>query len=200
MSDLIPSSVLLAILQNQIKNAVDENKVDISKFASVKTIGNAEELTEEEKKDIGKNVYQFLIDSYNELYVLSSHYSENDWTYYKLTYDANFVLDNYGYDKITFRRDYYVHSNITGDVLYANVITDASEDEYAGAYEVVLKSDNYPHVFFQGNYFSRRLKPTYHFSSGIILDSSAETPQYKIVFASYDVNATKVTFVEKVLS
>lgn len=33
-----------------------------------------------------------------------------------------------------------------------------------------------------------------------ILDSSTETPQYKIVFASYNVKAAKVTFVERVLS
>lgn len=32
----IDDLVLLAILQNQIKNAVDENKVDTSKFANVK--------------------------------------------------------------------------------------------------------------------------------------------------------------------
>lgn len=40
----------------------------------------------------------------------------------------------------------------------------------------------------------------YRFSSGIILDSSTETPLYKIVFASYNVNTAKVTFEEKVLS
>lgn len=33
---MIPNEVMLAILQNQIKNAVDENKVDTSKFATIK--------------------------------------------------------------------------------------------------------------------------------------------------------------------
>ena len=117
MSDLMPSSVLLAILQNQIRNAVDN-----SKFPIYKTIGYASELTEEEKNDISKNVYQFLIDSYGNLYVLDYHSAEDDWAYYNFGYSTNYVLD-----------------------------------------------------------------------------SSTETPQYKIVLATYNVNTAKVTFVEKVL-
>lgn len=40
----------------------------------------------------------------------------------------------------------------------------------------------------------------YRFSSGIILDSSSETVQYKIVLATYNVKTAKVTFVEKVIT
>lgn len=196
MSDLMPSSVLLAILQNQINNEVDN-----SKFPIYKIIGNASELTEAEKKDISKNAYQFLIDSYGDLYVLSYHYYEDDWCYYNLSYDINEVLDNYGLRRINFRKFYYVHSDINGDVLYTNVIIDASDNDYASPNEVTLETDEYPDVFFIGN-FSDRIAGSkiYRFSSGIILDSSSETPQYKIVLATYNVNAAKVTFVEKVLA
>ena len=111
MSDLMPSSVLLAIIQNQIKNAVNENNVDPSKFTIYKTIGNASE------------------------------------------------------------------------------------------FNVTLETDEYPHVFFHGNYLSNTSGSViYRFSSGIILDSSSETVQYKIVLATYNVKTAKVTFVEKVLS
>ena len=199
MSDLMPLPVLLAILQNQIKNAVDENKVDTSKFAIVKTIGDASALTAEEKNDIGKNAYQFLIDSSGSVFVLVENLGSDDWTYSNLFYDKNFVLSNYGLERVEFRNDYYVNSNINGDVTFTNVIIDATDDDYASADDVSLQSDKYPDVFFHGNYFSNTTDSIiYRFSSGIILDSS-ETQQYKIVFASYDVNAAKVTFVEKVL-
>lgn len=66
---------------------------------------------------------------------------------------------------------------------------------------LILTSEKYPDVVFYCNYFSNTTDSIiYRFSSGIILDSSSETPQYKIVFASYNVNTAKVTFVEKVLS
>lgn len=56
MSDLIPTPVLLAILQSQINNAVDEkNNVDTSNFAISKTISDSSSL--EEKNDISKNAY-----------------------------------------------------------------------------------------------------------------------------------------------
>jgi hypothetical protein len=194
MSDLIPSPVLLAILQNQIRNAVDN-----SKFPIYKTIGKASALTADEKNDISKNAYQFLIDSYGNLYVLDYHYADDDWAYYNFGFSTNYVLDYSGYRKINLKEIYYAHSDINGDIIYTNVIIDANDGYYASAYDVTLEADNYPGVFFQGNYFNDDLKHIYHFSSGIILDSSAETPQYKIVFASYDVNDAKVTFVEKVL-
>lgn len=195
MSDLIPSSVLLAILQNQINNAFDNIK-----FPIYKTIGDASALTEEEKTDINKNVYQFLIESYGDIYVLSYHYSEDDWCYYNLSYSDNLVLDNDGLRKIIFRESYYVYSDINGDVLHTNVIIDATDGYYASPYEVTLETDEYPDVFFIGNYFgSTPDSKIYRFSSGIILDSSSETLQYKIVLATYDVNTAKVTFVEKVL-
>lgn len=200
MSDLMSLPVLLAIIQNQIKNAVDENKVDTSKFAICKTIGDASSLTTEEKNDISKNAYQFLIDSSGNVYVLASHFAEDDWTYFRLTYSRNFILDNYGYRVIKFRNYYYVHSDINGDILYTNVIIDADDDDYASADDVTLEADNYPDVLFHGNYFNFDLNPIYRFSSGIILDSSAGTPQYKIVLATYNVKTAKVTFVEKVLS
>ena len=200
MSDLIPSSVLLAILQNQIKNAVDESNVDTSKFPICKTIGNASELTEEEKIDISKNAYQFLIESNGDLYVLSYHYGADDWCYYNLSYSTHLFLDNYGLNKIKLDESYYVHSDINGDVLFTNVIIDADDGDYASAYYVTLETDEYPDVFFHGNYLSYTDDSIiYRFSSGIILDSSNETPQYKIVLATYDVKSAKVTFVEKVL-
>lgn len=62
MSDLIPSSVLLAILQNQIKSAVDENNVDTSNFAKTKHFNSIRNLTQSEKQDISENLYDFLID------------------------------------------------------------------------------------------------------------------------------------------
>ena len=194
MSDLIPSSVLLAIIQNQIKNAVDT-----SKFHIYKTIGDASALTEEEKNDISKNVYLFLIDSSNSLYVLDTHYAEDDWSYYNYSYGHTFISDTDGFTRIDFRKDYGVFSDINGDVYSTEVIIDAAENVYASSKEVTLKSKKYPDVTFYANYFTDKPSPIYRFSSGIILDSSTGTPQYKIVLATYDVNADKVTFVEKVL-
>ena len=74
-----------------------------------------------------------------------------------------------------------------------------TEDEYALPKEVTLKTPKYPDVTFYANYFTDVPSPIYRFSSGIILDSSVETPQYKIVLATYNVNTSKVTFVDKVL-
>lgn len=197
MSDLIPSSVLLAIIQNQIKNAGDENNVDPSKFPIYKTIGNASELTEEEKNDISKNAYKFLIDSNGDLYVLSYHYGADDWCYYNLSYSTTSVLDNDGLSTIRFGKSYIVTSDINGNVRFSEVI---NGDSIVDPYYVILETDKYPHVFFNGNYVSQTTGSViYRFSSGIILDSSSETPQYKIVLATYDVDAAKVTFVEKVL-
>ena len=122
MGKQIDDLVLLAIIQNQIKNAVDKNKTDK-----------------------------------------------------KVITDAN------------------------GDVTY----TDASIANYKfpDPQNFILKSDKYPDVVFYSNYFnySTEYSIIYRFSSGIILDSSTETPQYKIVLATYKVNTAKVTFVEKVL-
>lgn len=197
MSDLMTSPVLLAILQNQIKNAVDENKVDTSKFPIYKTIGRASELTAEEKNDISKNAYQFLIESNGDLYVLSYHYDENDWCYYNLSYSYISNLDNDGLTSIKFARSYYVNSDINGNVIFTGVI---NGDSIVQPYFVTLVTEKYPGVYFSGNYVSQTTGSIiYRFSSGIILDSSSETPQYKIVLATYDVNAAKVTFVEKVL-
>ena len=65
---------------------------------------------------------------------------------------------------------------------------------------VTLTSAKYPDVMFYANYHSNTTDSNiYRFSSGIILDSS-EIQQYKIVFASYDVKADKVTFVERALT
>lgn len=91
---------------------------------------------------------------------------------------------------------------------YKEVITDATgnvistdvQDELPNPKNFILKSKKYSGIVFYANYFSKTGGSIiYRFSSGIILDSSSGTPQYKIVFASYDVKAAKVTFVEKVL-
>lgn len=196
---MIPNEIMLAILQNQIKNAVDENKVDNSKFAAIKVIADAYALTDEEKADISENVYDFLFDSsHNSLFVLDSHISSDDWTYYALSCNHIFVLDNEKIKRINFREDYYVHANINGDILYTDVTADP--DDFPSAGVVTLEADKYTDVTFYANYFTNTPIPIYRFSSGIILDSSTETPLYKIVFASYNVNTAKVTFVEKVLS
>lgn len=88
-----------------------------------------------------------------------------------------------------------VETDDNGNVTY----TDASltSYEFPEPQNFILKSDKYPDVVFYANYFNDSTDTIiYHFSSGIILDSSPETQQYKIVFASYDVNVDKVTFVE----
>ena len=112
-----------------------------------------------------------------------------------------FILDNDGIIRIDFSGQYLVTSDENGDVTFTDVIIDADEDDYASAHEVILQSDKYPNVTFYANYFSQTADfVIYRFSSGIILDSSFETPQYKIVFASYNVKTAKVTFVERVLA
>lgn len=152
MGEQIDDLVLLAILQNQIKNAVNENKVDISNLASVKHVNAPFGLTQEDKDDTTK-----------------------------LRFDKEVITDS------------------NGDVTY----TDASTETYTfpKPQNFILKADKYPHVVFYANYFNDSTDSIiYRFSSGIILDSSTETPQYKIVFASYNVKTAKVTFVERVLT
>lgn len=199
MGKQIDDLVLLAILQNQIKNAVEENKVDISKFALVKTIGDASALTQEEKMDISENLYYFLFESTSKsIYVIFEHISSDDWGYYCLSGSNLFVLDDTGFKRIDFREDYGVFTDINGDIMGTEVTGDP--EDFPSAKSVWLKSEKYPDVTFYSNYFTDEPSPIYRFSSGIILDSSTETAQYKIVFASYNVNTAKVTFVEKVLS
>lgn len=200
MGKQINDLVLLAILQNKIKNAVDENKIDVSKFASVKTIGDASALTQEEKMDISENLYYFLFESKSKsIYVIFKHIAPNDWGYCSLSYSHLFVVDDEGFERIHFRKEYYVFADINGDVYTTEVIIDADEGDYASSEEVTLETRKYPGVTFYANYFTDEPSPIYRFSSGIILDSSSETPHYKIVLASYDVNTAKVTFVEKML-
>lgn len=94
---------------------------------------------------------------------------------------------------------YHVKADVKGNVLSTNVLI--KTNEYANPEYVLLESLKYPGVSFYANYFNDSTDSIiYRFSSGIILDSSTETPQYKIVFASYNVNTAKVTFVEKVLT
>lgn len=90
--------------------------------------------------------------------------------------------------------NYSVKSDVNGDVL-------KGINDYAPPNFVTLESFKYPNVTFYANYFNDSEDSIiYRFSSCIILDSSTETPQYKIVFASYNVKTAKVTFVEKVLA
>ena len=95
------------------------------------------------------------------------------------------------------------NEKVRPDTTGAVTSTDANIDTYSlpKPQNFILKSDKYPDVVFYANYFNDSTDSViYRFSSGIILDSSTETPQYKIVFASYNVNTAKVTFVEKVLT
>lgn len=201
MGKQIDDLVLLAILQNQIKNAVDENKVDTSKFATVKHFSNVGNLTESEKKDISENLYNFLFDDPADyLYVLLDA-NKLKWTYvrfYRNSSDYVF-LTNSGLFFTQLREDKNVAVDTTG------VVTSTDCNVKLGRFpkpqDFILTSEKYTDVVFYCNYFSNTTDSIiYRFSSGIILDSSSETPQYKIVFASYDVKAAKVTFVERVLS
>ena len=200
MSNLIPSPVLLALLQNQIQTAVNENKVDTSKLATVKHIDAPFGLSREDKDDIAKNLYDFLIDdSSHSVYTLITDYPSR-WKYVNFTeYFEGRVLTTDGTTYTKLRVDKEVITDESGAVTY----TDASVDTYEvpKPQNFILKSEKYPDVVFYANYFSDSTDSIiYRFSSGIILDSSTETPQYKIVFASYNVKTAKVTFVEKVLS
>lgn len=201
MGKQIDDLVLLAILQNQIKNAVDENKVDTSKFANVKHVSNLNSISEKEKNDIPENLYNFLIDdSSNFIYTLLEK-KTNKWKY------VRFYSYSSGYDFFTesglkytpLREDRTIAVDTTGAVIFTDLNEELSI--FANPQNLILKSEKYPDVVFYCNYFSNTTDSIiYRFSSGIILDSSSEAPQYKIVFASYNVKVAKVTFVEKVLS
>lgn len=198
---MIPNEVLLAILQNQIKNAVDENKVDISKFATVKHFSNIASLTENEKNDIAENLYNILVDdSSSALYVLLVTGGKK-WKY------VRFYTDSSGYAYLTESGLYFTKlreiKNVAVDTAGTVTYTDCNivSKKFPNPEDFILTSEKYPDVVFYANYYSNTTDSIiYRFSSGIILDSSTETPQYKIVFASYNVNTAKVTFVEKVLT
>lgn len=197
----IDDLVLLAILQNQIKNAVDKNKVDTSKFATVKHFSDISNLTESEKKDISENLYNFLIDDLtNYLYVLLDA-DKLKWKYVKFyTNGSGYVfLTNSDMLFTPLREDKNVAVDTTGVVTSTDC--NVNLNRFPKPQNFILTSEKYTDVVFYCNYFSNTTDSIiYRFSSGVILDSSSETPQYKIVFASYNVNTAKVTFVEKVLS
>lgn len=197
----IDDLILLAILQNQINNAVAENKVDISKFANIKHFENLSSLTQTEKTDVSENLYDFLVDDYSSLVYVSLVKSPNNWKYVRMYTDGSgyvlFTKNGLIFTKL--KEDKVVKVDVGGAVTY----TDCSVE-----YKVfplpqffILTSEKYPDVVFYANYYSNTTDSIiYRFSSGIILDSSTEAPQYKIVFASYNVKEAKVTFVEKVLT
>lgn len=201
MGKQIDDLVLLSILQNQIKNAVDENKVDTSKFANVKHVSNVNSLSENEKNDISENLYNFLFDdSTNFLYTFLNN-STNKWKYVRFYSNSSgyVFLTESGLQFTELRED----KKIAVDNTDAVIFTDCREklSRFPKPQNLILTSEKYPDVVFYCNYFSNTTDSIiYRFSSGIILDSSSETPQYKIVFASYNVNTAKVTFVEKVLT
>ena len=193
--------VLLAILQNQIKNAVDENKVDTSKFASVKHFSNIDALTQNEKNDISENLYNFLVDDTTNVVYILLVYGANQWKY------VRFYNDSSGYVFLTKNGLYYTKlredKNVAVDTTGVVTFTDCNVELniFPKPQNFILTTEKYTGVVFYCNYFSNTSDSIiYRFSSGIILDSSSETPQYKIVFASYNVKVAKVTFVEKVLS
>lgn len=115
-------------------------------------------------------------------------------------YIDDIVLLSIIQNQITDIKEYhYVITDVNGTVLSTDILL--QNKKYVSANDLLLKSDKYPNVVFYSNYFNNSKDSIiYRFSSGIILDSSTETPQYKIVFASYNVKTSKVTFVEKVLS
>lgn len=201
MGKQIDDLVLLAILQSQIKNAVDENKVDTSKFASVKHFSNITTLTQNEKNDISENLYNFLVDdTTNVVYILLLSQA-NKWKYVRFHSDRSgyvFLTKN-GLHYTNLRENKKVEADTVGTVTFTDC--NIATRTFPGPEDFILKSKKYTDVVFYCNYFSNTTDSIiYRFSSGVILDSSSETPQYKIVFASYNVNTAKVTFVEKVLS
>lgn len=201
MGKQIDDLVLLAILQNKIKNAVDENKVDISKFATVKHFDNLETLTPAMIKDISENLYEILVDDYHRMvYVLLLRQS-NIWTYVRLySTGSGYVLfrkDGLHFTKL--REDSNVTVDTEGNV--TNTDCNVKLNIFPKPQDFILKAEKYNGVVFYCNFFTNTTDSIiYRFSSGIILDSSTETSQYKIVFASYNVKTAKVTFVEKVLT
>lgn len=199
MGKQIDDLVLLAILQNQIKNAIAENKVDTEQFVSFKTINDVSTLTDEQKNDIGENGYKIIYDSSdNSIYTLNHNYGVYDWLYNQVTYRYIFSLSRNGLARLDLRLINILKTDINDDVIethYLNI-----DGTFVSPQSFNLVSEKYPNVVFQANYFNEDNHNIYHFSSGIILDSTGEAPQYKIVFASYDISASKVTFVEKVLT
>lgn len=201
MGKQIDDLVLLAIIQNQIKNAVDENKVDTSKFANVKHVSNIATLSDNEKNDISENLYNFLIDdSSNFIYALLDNRT-NKWKYVRFYANSSgyVFFTKSGLSFTTLREDKKVVVDTTGVVTFTDC--NAELNIFPNPQNFILTSKKYTDVVFYCNYFSNTTDSIiYRFSSGIILDSSSEAPQYKIVFASYDVKVAKVTFVERVLS
>ena len=116
------------------------------------------------------------------------------------TYIDDIVLLSIFQNQATNIKEYRsVITDINGNVLNKDILL--QNKNYAEPNNVLLVTPKYPNVVFYANYFNNLEDSIiYRFSSGIILDSSTETPQYKIVFASYNVKTSKVTFVEKVLS
>lgn len=202
MRKQIDDLVLLAILQNQIKNAVDENKVDTSKFASVKSFKDLAALSQEEINDIKENFYDFLYDeTTNRLFLLCNKNSEH-WAYvsvYPENLSVTALSESKGITGTRLRELRVVEVNESGSEIYSDL--EYVTPPYTEPQNLILKSRKYPNVIFYANYYSRTADSIiYRFSSGIILDSSTETPQYKIVFANFNVRAQEITFVEKVLS
>lgn len=197
---VIPTELLLAILQNQIKTAVDENKFDTSKFANIKHFENISSLTQLEKKDVSENLYDFLIDDYSSSVYVSLVKNSKNWKYVRMyTQGTGYVLltkNGLLYTRLSEAKN--VKVDAVGAVTYTDCVV--ALNMFPATQDFILISEKYPDVVFYANYYSNTTDSIiYRFSSGIILDSATETPQYKIVFASYNVKAAKVTFVEKVL-
>ena len=281
LSDLIPSPVLLALIENKVSKTND-------KISSTgREVNDAGSLTDEEKNDIIKNNYDFIIDKRTGfVYHLQSRFSDTNWYYSSVSdteafsFDANsyrsvrrlfgwelikntFVKDAYNLivshsgvavkdnnyftslyklkqpntyrfcsipklvddmegsvkictvdcvlgdsdeigenNYINLKANYRVSTDTNGNVVSTPLVASLSGNTLLpDPASLTLVSDKYPGTMFYANYYSNTSEAiVYHFSSGIMLDSSTETSQYKIVFASYDVKAAKVTFVEKMLS
>lgn len=117
---------------------------------------------------------------------------------YKLHTDAvtrKFKLEDYD-----LKCNYRVVTDASGVVTSTPLRFSGVDDLLPDPASVTLTTAKYPDVMFYANYHNNTTDSIiYRFSSGIILDSSTETTQYKIVLATYDVKSEKVTFVEKVL-
>ena len=127
--------------------------------------------------------------------------NKSKWKYVKFYSNSSgyVFLTKSGMQFTKLREDKNVAVDTTGVVTSTDCNVELNR--FPKPQDFILTSEKYADVVFYCNYFSNKTDSIiYRFSSGIILDSSSEAPQYKIVFASYDVKTAKVTFVEKVLS
>lgn len=286
MNELIPSPVLLAVFQNQIKKAIEENKINTDDFVSAYSVEDMSNLSSDEHAYIFDNkplliletvtdrvfirsserVYSCIsaFDSYNvnidsqlndtlsylfcnlslisqnkvtnyldtesddniifPYYLIDNHLFTNRGnvgisrsTYRLATYpefkndakgtvslfttDAQESTTNFAFNEVVLKANYRVVADSTGAITSTPLVWDNQNNMLPEPSSLTLTCDKYPNVVFYANYYNAvDSSIVYRFSSGVIVDTSADTHVYKIVLASYNVRESKVDFVEKVLA